>query len=155
MDEEKITVVSRKVETDSIKDVGKERSKEMEAENIEKVEKRMKNESTVGTISTSSGTADPDAEPEVELLNFAMKKYCFIPDTLFNEPEDDYGLKKSSGFTKKVSLLPGGPPYNTLSARGQSISAHDVSWKRDTEDAVNLVGEVVAPELMDKNLVRI
>lgn len=48
-----------------------------------------------------SDAAEPEAGSEIELLNSAMKKYCFIRDASFNDLEEDYELEIGSVLTEK------------------------------------------------------
>lgn len=144
MDEETIPVVSTVVKTESIKEVGTERSMKAGTENIEEMRRKMKDEDKFSRISTGSGAAETEAEPGIEVFKSAMKNNCFIRDTLLNDLKDEYELDSGSVFIEKVVLVLANPPYSTRVERAQSDSAQDVLYKRDVDDAVRLVSSGMA-----------
>lgn len=66
MDKEKDTVESKEVDTENLRELG--------TETVDSVEREMKEEGIVDIVPTSSGAAEPDARPQVELLKSTMKK---------------------------------------------------------------------------------
>lgn len=62
----------------------------MRTENIEEMESKMKKEDNVNTIPKGSGAAESEPGPRAEVLESAMGKYCFIPDSSFNDLNDEY-----------------------------------------------------------------
>lgn len=117
----------------------------MRTENSEEVKREMKEKNTVDLISTGSGAAKPDAEPEVEMLKYAMKKYAYVQKILFNDFKDEYKPETGSFPTSKVNLSAADPPYSTCSARAWPNSAHDDFSERFSQNGVRLTSTVVAP----------
>lgn len=60
------------------------------------MEREEKREIIVNRILTGSSFAEPKAGPEVEVVKYAMKKYCFIRDSSFNNLGDEYELDTGS-----------------------------------------------------------
>lgn len=60
MDEEDVTVMSKEVELEIIREVGTENTKEVVAENSEETKREVKEENIVDKILTGSGAAGPD-----------------------------------------------------------------------------------------------
>lgn len=81
---------------------------------------------------------------EVKTLKSANRKYCFISDTLFNDLKVEYKPGTGPVFTGKMNLVLTDPLYSTSRAWGQSITAHEVFSRRNTEDAVKLVADEMA-----------
>lgn len=86
-DEEEVAVVSRVVKTKNVKEVGTERSEEVGTK-ISEVESEVKEKDIVDALPTSSGAAEPEAGPDVEVLKSPTKKYGFIRDNSFNDLEN-------------------------------------------------------------------
>lgn len=59
----------------------------------------MKEEDTVGRISTGSGPVESKAGPDVKVLRTAVNKYCFVGDILFISLQDEYELETTSVLT--------------------------------------------------------
>lgn len=95
--------------------------------------------------STSTGSAEAEIGPEVEVLNSAMKKQCFLQDTSFKDFENEYGLETGPVFTEKVNLVRVHPTNNIRSLQTQWSSAHSGFSNRDMEGAMRLLGRVMAP----------
>lgn len=89
------------------------------------MEREVKKKGIDAFFSTGSGSAQPEAGLEVEVLISFMKKYCSVPDTSLNELKDKYAFETGSVLAEQLSLILAGSPYSTRSARGKSISAHD------------------------------
>lgn len=109
--------------------------------------KRRRRRKTFSTqLSTNSGARKEEAVLEVKILRSAIKMYCFIMHTLFNNLEDEYSLETGAALTKKGALVLASPLYSTHSAGSQSKPAHDVFSKRNMEKAVRLIENVRAFE---------
>lgn len=77
------------------------------------------------------------------MLKPAMNKYCFVGRTSFSDLEDEYDLKTGSVLTNKINLVLADSLYNTRSALCQSKSAHEGFSKRELENAVRLMSNVL------------
>lgn len=121
------------------------KSIEVSIEKCEEVEWEVKKKGIVYMVLTKSGDEKREAGPKVEVLRSALKKYRFIRNVSFKDLEDEYELDNDSVSTEKVNLVLADPPYNIRSARGQSNSAYNAFLKTDIEDAVKLIGNVMAP----------
>lgn len=137
--------MSKELKMEKTKKRKTENTNEVRTKNIEEMEKEVKEDSIVDTAPTGSGAAQPEAEPEIEMLRSAMEKYCFVRDTLFNDLEDKYELDTRSVLTEEANLVLAHPRYSICSARGQPNSAHDVFLNKKMADAVRLVGSMKAP----------
>lgn len=81
VDEKRVTMVSREMETKSTKEMGTEVTKEMGTEYSKEVERKVEKEDTLGTVPAGFRPAKLKAGQEVEMQKSAMKKYYFIRDT--------------------------------------------------------------------------
>lgn len=70
--------------------------------------------------------------------------YCFIRNTFFKNLGDAYELETGSDCTEDVNLVLSDPPHNTRRTQSQSSFAHGLVSKSGMEDAVTLLGSVVA-----------
>lgn len=101
-------------------------------------------DNTVDLVLSGSGAAELETRTRVQMLKSAMKKYYLIRDPLFNDLEDKYALETGYGLTEEANLVLVDPSYEICIARGQSSSAHKVFSKRDMEDVVRLLGNIMA-----------
>lgn len=93
------------------------------------MEKELKKNTTVDTISTCFGAGEPEARLPVEVSRSALKKHCFTLGISFNDLEDEYVLGTGSVLCEKVNLVLTNPSYSTRSARDKSSSGHDLLLK--------------------------
>lgn len=91
----------------------------------------------------ASGTLQPEAQSATQMLMVAMREYCVVKDTSFNELEDLHKLEIGSTLHQNVNLLLADPLSNTRNARGQASSTHDVLSKEDVNDAVKFMSNIV------------
>lgn len=105
----------------------------------------MKKKDIVDTIFTGFSAVKLEGVPEVELLRSGMTKFCLIQDTFFDDLEDKYQLLTGSVLTENMSLVPAYLLCSTRSARIQPSSAHDVFLKRNIENVLKIMGDVMAP----------
>lgn len=73
------------METVSAKEVDTEKATEVGAGNSDEAAMEMQEKDIVETTPTGFGATKMEAGPEVEVVKFAMKNYCFIRDTFFND----------------------------------------------------------------------
>lgn len=78
LDEKRAAMVSRMMETENIKEMATKNAKERKKENIEETEMEVKEKETTDTILTSSGAAEAEGEPGVEVLKYARREYYSI-----------------------------------------------------------------------------
>lgn len=104
------------METKNATEVGIESSEEMES--------KVTKENIINTILSVSSTVEPETEPEIEVLKFAMKKYCSIRETLFNDLKTKCELEIGSALYEKLNPVLTARPYNSFSARSQNNFAH-------------------------------
>lgn len=79
------------------------------------------------------------------MLMSAVKSYCFIPDILFNDFEDEDEHENGVFLTDNVNLVLADPLFNTHSAPGYPTTTHSVFSTRSMKDATRLVSSVMAP----------
>lgn len=103
----------------------------------------MRTKNFFDTILTRSSTENPNAGPEVAVLQSARDKCGFIRNTLSNDLGDGYELDIVSVLIEKSMVL-ADSRYITRSARYQSNSAKGIFSKRDREDAERLMGNMMA-----------
>lgn len=104
-----ITVMSKELQTDEIKekrteitkDVGTEKNEAVRRDTREDEGRKVLNKNIVDTIPKDSGVAELEAGPELEVLTFAMNKCCFIRNILFKDFEDNYELDTGSALVRK------------------------------------------------------
>lgn len=76
------------------------------------------------------GKRQLEAKSPFHALKVAMKDYCLVKSTSFDEPTDRNGLETGSARHQNISLVLANPTQNTRRARGRASSAHDVFCKR-------------------------
>lgn len=124
-----------------------ENIEEVEAENSREAEREANEENVFRMTPTSAGTDDSKERPEVKVLSFAMKKYCFVRHNSLNDIEDECERDVVSSFTGQVSQVLAGSPYSTLSAHDRSYSAHSVFAESGVENAMRVRGSLSASGL--------
>lgn len=80
----------------------------------------------VDTTYMGSAPVEPKAGPEVEVLHSAMKSYCSIKDTSFNDLGGEHGPEAGCVLAEKVNLALADTLCNTRGGRAQLDSAHNV-----------------------------
>lgn len=73
-----------------------------------------------------------------------MMKYCFIRDSSFNDLNDKYEFETGLVLAEKGHLVLTDSPHSTRIVQSQSDSAHDVFSQSNTENAVRLIGNLMA-----------
>lgn len=144
MDEKYVTMASKKMETENMKETKPEKARKVETESSEEMESEVKEEDIDDRTTMFSCAAEPKVRLEVKMMRSAMNKHFFIRDTPFSNLEDEYALRLGSVLTGKVSNVLAGPQYSTRSKRGHSNSAHDVFSKESVKISVRLMENVVA-----------
>lgn len=71
-------MMSRKIETESTKEVRAKSGKKMRTENSEEIKTKIEEEDSINTTLTGSGSVRLEADPEEEVSKSLMKVYCFI-----------------------------------------------------------------------------
>lgn len=117
--EEDVSVASKIVEAENIREVRTERTREVGTERSDEVQRKVKGEDIFVTNSSGPGAVDSKTGPEVEVSKPATKKHRFIRNTSFNDIEDEYDLGTGSVLTEKLYLVLADPLYKT-SVRGIS-----------------------------------
>lgn len=123
-----------------------ENIKELRTENGTGVESEVKKKNTADTNCAGSVAAEPKAKPEVEVLKSAMTKYGLIQHTSLNDLKDKSAFNISSVLTERVSPVLANTPDSTCTAPAQSGSTHEMFLKKDTDDAVREVHNIMAFE---------
>lgn len=124
--------------------MGTETSEGVGTEDNENVGRKLMEEKIVDRILEGSDAAEPYAGLEVERLTSAMKKHCFIWDTLVSDLEDQYDLETCSVLSAKLSLDLASPPYSILNARAEFYAAQYVLSRESMKAAMSLIGHVMA-----------
>lgn len=93
-----------------MKEMETEVSKEMGAENGVEMKREVKKKGTVDKTPTSSGAGKLEARPEEQMLNSAIKDYCFISDISFSDLAHEYELETDFVLTEKANLVLADPP---------------------------------------------
>lgn len=83
------------------------------------------------------------AESAFEVLSVAMRDYHISKNTYINEREDPHELQIGSALHQNVNLILADSPYSTPSAQGQASSAHIFFCKRDMENTVGGMSNVI------------
>lgn len=65
----------------------------------------MKGKNTVATNCMGTGAAEPEMGSEIEVLRSPMSKHWFIPETLFNDLDDEYEFGSGSVLTEILNLV--------------------------------------------------
>lgn len=125
------------------------KNKEMKIENTANLERKLKENAFVDTTATGFGAVEPKTESQVKVLKSAIRKYCLIRDSSFNDLKDDCILQTGSVLTENVNLVLASPPYNSRRAQGRSRPAYEVFLKSSAEDVVKLVASVITPGRAD------
>lgn len=136
--------MSKKIETENIKEVKTENFIDTGTENSEEAEREVKVKDIVDKLPTCFEAVQPEVRPAVEMLKTTMKDYCFIQQTSLTDLEGEYELEADSDLAEIVSLVLTDLSDNTHSALVQSNSAHDVFPKRDIKGTARLMGSVMA-----------
>lgn len=124
----------------------------MRPKNRGEIRRELKKENNVHKTSTGLGAAKEGAGPKLEVLKSAVKNYCFIRDTLFNDLQEECELDVGFLLTENMNLSLVCPSYKARSARGQSGCAHKGLLKKDLETAARLRGSFMAFEAHERTL---
>lgn len=110
MDEEEVTMVSKKMETENIKQMETEVAEEVKQKTVKRWKgKGGEIEGHCRHDSYGLRAAKPEARPQMKVLRPATRNQCFIGDTLFNGLKDKFETETSSVLTEKVSRVLANP----------------------------------------------
>lgn len=98
----------------------------------------------IGVTLAAFGTLQPEAELAFQVFKAAMREYCVVKDTSFNELENLHDLETGSALHQNTTLVLADTRDSTCSAQGQMNYAHDAICREEIEDAVRLMGSVMA-----------
>lgn len=108
-----------------------------------------KRDDVIGVPPAASNAPQPEAKSAFKVLKIAIREYCFLRYTSFNEAEKLRELEMGSALHCNVNLVLAEPLYSIRSARGQAGSSYDVFCKEKIENPLWFMSNVMAPRAQD------